>query len=135
MRRAALTHIPFAPSTLPALLSRMRDTDTLARKLVFASVLPRLSHPRQLTISQREQVVKQGLGDRVDSVRVTAGRLLGTWVDACEGDLSAFIQLFDVQTPDVACDALKSVFVTRAEVVNELEFDGKLKAYLFITPS
>ena len=124
MRRAALIHIPFTPSTLPALLTRMRDTDTLTRKLVFSSVLPRLPHPRQLTISQREQIAAQGLGDRADSVRVAAARLLGFWVDACEGDLTAFIQLFDVQTPHIACDALKSVFVTRAEVVNEIAFDG-----------
>lgn len=124
VRRAALVHLPFSPTTLPALLTRMRDVDPLTRKAVFTAVLSRLEHPRLLTIGQREQVVTQGLGDRADAVRVAAARLLGTWVDACEGDLATFVKLFDVHTPDVARDALKSVFVTRAEIVEEIEFDG-----------
>ena len=107
----------------------MRDVDALTRKLVFTVVLPRLANPRQLTIAQREQVVSQGLGDRTEPVRVAAAKLLGSWVDACEGDLAAFVTLFDVQTPDIARDALKSVFVTRAEVANEIEFDGTSHAY------
>ncbi|EJC98309.1 uncharacterized protein FOMMEDRAFT_96961 [Fomitiporia mediterranea MF3/22] len=125
VRRAALLHIPFTPSTLPALLTRMRDVDAITRKLVFSAVLPRLANPRQLTIAQREQVASQGLGDRSDVVRVAAAKLLGTWVDACDGDLAMFVSLFDVHTPDVARDALKSVFVTRAEVANEIEFDDE----------
>lgn len=107
----------------------MRDVDALTRKLVFTVVLPRLTNPRQLTIMQREQVVSRGLGDRTEAVRVATARLLGTWVDACEGDLGAFVALFDVQTPGIARDALKSVLVTRAEVANELEFDGE-----YVTP-
>ncbi|KAL5523223.1 YCG1_2 [Sanghuangporus sanghuang] len=123
VRRAALIHIPFTPATLPALLARMRDVDALTRKLVFTAVLPRFTNPRQLTIAQREQIVSQGLGDRTEVVRVSAAKLLGFWVDACEGDLAAFVTLFDVHTPDIARDALKSVFLTRAEVANEMEFD------------
>ncbi|KAL5480828.1 YCG1_1 [Sanghuangporus weigelae] len=123
VRRAALIHIPFTPATLPALLTRMRDIDALTRKLVFTAVLPRLADPRQLTIAQREQIVSQGLGDRTEAVRVSAAKLLGSWADACEGDLAAFVTLFDVHTPDIARDALKSVFLTRAEVANEMEFD------------
>ncbi|KAI5122625.1 hypothetical protein M0805_008714 [Coniferiporia weirii] len=123
VRRAALIHIPFTPDTLPALLTRSRDVDALTRKLVYATVLPRLGHPKQLTIAQREQIVQQGLGDREEAVRVSAAKLLGSWVDVCEGDLAAFLGLFDVRTTDIALDALKSVFVTRAEVVREVEFD------------
>ena len=128
-RRAALLHLPFSPTTLPALLTRMRDVDPLTRKLVFSTILPRLEHPRLLTISQREQVVSHGLGDRADQVRVAAAHLLGTWVDSCEGDLAYFVSLFDVHTPDVARDALKSVFVTRAEVVDDIDFDGAYILY------
>ncbi|KAH8108765.1 nuclear condensing complex subunit [Phellopilus nigrolimitatus] len=124
VRRAAFIHIPFTPATLPALLTRSRDVDAVTRKLVYATVLPRLAHPKQLTIAQREQIVQQGLGDREEAVRVAAAKLLGSWVDLCEGDLTAFLQLFDVRmTTEVALDALKSVFVTRAEVVQEVEFD------------
>ena len=102
----------------------MRDVDALTRKLVFTAILPRLANPRQLTIAQREQIVSQGLGDRTEAVRVASAKLLGSWVDACEGDLAVFVALFDVHTPDIARDALKSVFMTRADVANEIEFDG-----------
>ena len=131
VRRAALVHLPFSPTTLPALLTRMRDVDPLTRKMVFTTILPRLEHPRLLTIGQREQVVSQGLGDRADAVRVAAAHLLGTWVDSCEGDLTSFVKLFDVHTPDVARDALKSVFVTRAEIVNEVDFDGMCSIVIY----
>ena len=74
---------------------------------------------------ERESVVKEGLGDREDAVRVAAARLLGSWVDLCEGDLSTFLALFDVRTStDLTSDALKSVFVTRLEVVDLIKFNG-----------
>lgn len=124
VRRAALIHLPFTPATLPALLTRSRDVDAVTRKLLYSSVLTRLAHPKQLTISQREQIVRQGLGDREEAVRLAAAKLLGSWVDLCEGDLIQFLKLFDVRAGDICVDALKSIFVARSEVVQELEFDG-----------
>ncbi|KAF8182055.1 nuclear condensing complex subunit [Pholiota molesta] len=102
------------------ILSRTRDVDPVTRKLVYASVLqPKLGHPRQLSIAQREQVVKDGLGDREAGVRVAAGKLVASWFDAVlaeaqtadaqgswEGDdggvmkgLVRFLGLFDVVGP------------------------------------
>lgn len=98
--------------------------DAVTRKLVYSTVLSRLEHPRQLTISQREQIVVQGLGDREDAVRVAAAKLLGSWLDTCNGNLVAFLQLFDIRTTEVTLDALKSIFTARADVVREIEFDG-----------
>lgn len=70
-------------------------------------------------------MVKEGLGDREDAVRVAAAKLLGSWVDLCEGDLTSFLNLFDVRTStELTSDALKSVFVTRLEVVDLIKFDG-----------
>lgn len=111
----------------------MRDVDAVNRKLVYTIVLPRLAHPKQLTIAQREGIVKNGLGDREESVRVAAAKLLGSWVDICEGNLKDFLQLFDVgSSTEVALDALKSVFVTRAEIVNEMEFDGSFFRFIVL---
>ena len=110
----------------------MRDVDALTRKLVYSTVLPRLAHPKQLTISQREGVVKHGLGDREEAVRVAAAKLLGSWVDTCEGNLKDFLRLFDVSSREISTDALKSIFVMRAEIVNELEFDGGLSVVCLV---
>lgn len=144
VRRATLLQIPLTLSTISAVLSRTRDTDALTRKLVYSAVLqPKLSHPRQLTIAQREQVVKYGLGDREPSVRVATGKMIaswfdtvlvadneaddGTWVGDDGGVMKAFVKflsLFDVVGPGeaVAVDAMLSIFVTRPDIVDVFIF-------------
>lgn len=113
------------------------------------------THPRALTIAQREHIVRNGLGDREPSVRTAAEALVGTWVDVVnvglklEEDLTAenediargqtllpkstgneavegcvaFLRLFDLES-DVASDALLSVFASRPDIYDGLEFDG-----------
>lgn len=87
-----------------------------------------LKHPKQLTIAQREKITRDGLGDREPAVRSAAGKLLGSWVDIFNGNLEEFLQLFDLlgegEEGGVTSDALKSVFVTRADVLENLKFGG-----------
>ncbi|KAJ6631026.1 nuclear condensing complex subunit [Mycena sp. CBHHK59/15] len=84
VRRATMLNIPVGPASLPALLTRTRDTDTTIRKLIYSSVLDgaaaNSAHPHTLTIAQRELLVRNGLGDREKSVRSAAANLLGTWI-------------------------------------------------------
>ncbi|KII87912.1 hypothetical protein PLICRDRAFT_112070 [Plicaturopsis crispa FD-325 SS-3] len=132
VRRSALLHAPLTPSTLPILLTRTRDTDALTRKLVYTGILlSRIEHPRHLTIAQRELVVQDGLRDREVAVRVAAGKVLGAWFDIARSEsddtvtaLAAFLRLFDVLGAGecIAVDALNSVFLTRAEVLNDVVF-------------
>ena len=134
VRRAALVHMPFLPTTLSPLLTRMRDPDPLVRKLVYSAVLSRLDHPRLLTIGQRESVARYGLGDRIESVRAAAANLLGKWLDvvSTEGEFEEFVKLFDViNGPDIARDVLKSVFLTRKTHADDIEFDGQFSQKTF----
>lgn len=144
VRRAALLNIPITAQTLPAVLTRTRDIDMTVRRLVYGSVLllhaelpddamPGAAHPRALTIAQREQIVRHGLGDREPAVRAAAGKLIGAWVDAVSvgtkkgavlEDVLAFLGTFDLRESAVVEDALLSVFVTRVDVFDALEFDG-----------
>ena len=93
-----------------------------------------------LTIAQREEAVRNGLGDREGSVRKAAAAMLGGWLDQAEGNLvevghneslsrkkltMQFLARFDVVTSQVAEEALLSVFVTRPEVLDSMEFGGK----------
>ncbi|KAB5594684.1 Condensin complex subunit 3 [Ceratobasidium theobromae] len=121
VRRAALLN--FAPSqkSLKVILSRTRDVDTTLRKLVYHHVLSSLK-PEVLSLAQREEIVSNGLGDREPSVRGAAARMIGTWVDAKGGDLLEFLRSFDLLKSKVAEDALLSVFVTRADVFDNVEF-------------
>ncbi|KIM91366.1 hypothetical protein PILCRDRAFT_810639 [Piloderma croceum F 1598] len=150
VRRAAILNMPLTPTTLSAVLSRTRDTDTTNRKLVYSAVLEPhceagssgqdigVGHPRALTIAQRELVVRNGLGDREEVVRSAAGSLVGAWVDvvgdgsnakgkekdkgAIEQDVVALLKLFDLAESNVVEDALLSVFKGRVDIFDALEF-------------
>ncbi|KAF9043571.1 hypothetical protein BDZ89DRAFT_236873 [Hymenopellis radicata] len=147
VRRAALVHMPLVSDTLDDVLARMRDTDTVTRKLVFSAVLqPKLDTPRTLTIAMREDVVKFGLGDREPSVRIAVSKMLASWLDivsaetdshleahldAWEGDdagvmkgLIRFLGLFDVLGPGVtmAVDAVLAIFTQRSSILEAFQF-------------
>jgi len=152
VRLAALLNIPITAQTLVTVLTRTRDVDMTVRRLVYSSVLlthailpdnamPGAAHPRALTIAQREQIVRNGLGDREPAVRAAAGKLLGAWVDAVSvgtkkgpvlEDLLAFLGTFDLCESAVVEDALLSVFVTRVDAFDALEFDGALLFLWFL---
>src|SRR6201999_3119301 len=99
---------------------------------------------RHLSIAQREQVIKDGLGDREPTVRVAAGKLCASWFDIVlaepdsdeitwEGDSDGvmkgflkFLALFDVVGPGeaIAVDAILSIFITRPSVLSTFVFPG-----------
>lgn len=128
-------------------MTRTRDTDPVTRKLVYSTALPKLGDPRKLTIAQREDVVKTGLGDREPAVRVAASKMLANWFDLVhsknqepfidvtwEGDdggvMKGFIQflcLFDVVGPGVAIavDAVLSQFNLRPTLLDTFIFTGR----------
>lgn len=107
------------------------------RKLLYSSVLlTKIEDPKHLTIAQRERVVKDGLGDREDSVRVAAGKVVEAWFESIVsegagdgtvvGDIVGFLQLFEIVEfgAGTAADALQSLFVTRKRVLDGIVFNG-----------
>jgi condensin complex subunit 3 len=139
-------NIPLVPASLDVILGRTRDVDPVTRKLVYNGVLQtKLANPRQLSIAQREQIVKDGLGDREPGVRVAAGKLVASWFDtamveapkteksAWNGDdggvmkgLIHFLGLFDVAGPGeaVAVDAVLSILTIRPDIPDVFTFEG-----------
>jgi condensin complex subunit 3 len=113
------------------------------RKTVFAGSLSSTALPdcRVLTVAQREEVVRNGLGDRDPAVRKAAAAMLGGWLEQAEGELLEvcllfalhlnmlivvqFLGRFDITTSQVAEEALLSIFVTRSEVLDTIELDGE----------
>ncbi|GJJ15062.1 hypothetical protein Clacol_009337 [Clathrus columnatus] len=125
VRRATLLNIPISQRTLPAILSRTRDVDDVIRKIVYSHVLSQIPHPKQLTISQRELIVRNGLGDRQPPVRAAAAKLVASWVDLYGGDLLEFLKSFDLIVSEVSEDVLLSVFVTKTEILDKFQFDDE----------
>ncbi|KAK2461194.1 hypothetical protein APHAL10511_006721 [Amanita phalloides] len=116
------------------------------------------THPRALTIAQREVIVRNGLGDREPSVRAAAEALVGTWADVVTVGLKpedeecssvkeeaeevtqptgnaavdkavAFLELFDLEN-DIASDALLSVFASRTDLYDGLQFNDSFWSFL-----
>lgn len=125
--------MPITPRTLPVILSRTRDVDDVIRKMVYSHVISQIPHPKQLSLTQRELIVRNGLGDRQPSVRATAAKLVASWVDLYEGNIFEFLKSFDLVVSEVSEDLLLSIFVTKAELFDDLEFDGE--KLLSCTPS
>ncbi len=157
----SLISIPVAPQSLPILLSRTRDVDPTVRKFVYSVALNPdkagtsevkseleigVTHPRALTIAQRELIVRHGLGDREEVVKAAAAKLLTAWVDVvqmgsvkseeegkADSDIIAFIRLFDLVENAIPEDALKSVFTSRVDILDSLEFGGASAVSAFCT--
>jgi condensin complex subunit 3 len=96
-----------------------------------------ITHPRALSIAQRELIVRNGLGDREASVKAAAGSLMGSWIDVVgygdgedDQDLNMetrvvkLLSLFDLVESKIAEDALLSVFRERVDIFDNLEFGG-----------
>lgn len=154
VRRAALLNLPINDKTLPLILDRTRDTDDTNRKLVYNAVLEANvtqgnteaigpTHPRALTIAQRELIVKNGLGDRVPAVRAAAASLIARWVEVIviksdeppteNSGVLALLELFDLANGGVAADALLSVFTTNETIFDNLVFGGMFLASYLIS--
>ncbi|KAL6308311.1 nuclear condensing complex subunit [Sparassis latifolia] len=149
VRRAALVNLQLNEETLPHILARTRDVDTTLRRLVYSTVLEQqclpdtdagigIAHPRALSIAQRELIVRNGLGDREETVKAAAAKLVGTWVDVVresaakseageddgiQADLVAFLKLFDLmEGMQIAEDAISRVFEARVDIFDNVQF-------------
>ncbi|GAA5901902.1 condensin subunit YCG1 [Sporobolomyces salmoneus] len=123
VRRAALMDLFPTPETLPALLRRTLDVDTVNRRLTFTHVLPSIQ-VKHLSIAQREQIMSRGLRDREEAVQRAAKKLIGLWADQA-GGIEEFIKLFDAYGEEggkVAEKAVEALVEVRGELFDGLEF-------------
>ncbi len=64
VRKAALLQIAVCPQSIPAVLERRRDVDNLVRRMFYSKKMAEIDVNTDLTIQQREEVLKSGLTDR-----------------------------------------------------------------------
>lgn len=100
-------------------------------------------HPRQLTLTQRERMVHDGLGDREDAVRTAARRMVIGWFDVVVESIDKqdamemlvqFLKLFDLASPEgnsIATDAMKALMSMRADIKRKIAFPGALRTSCF----
>jgi condensin complex subunit 3 len=81
-------------------------------------------------------LIRNGLGDREETVKLAAADMIDAWLSVVSGDnggdfmsnFMIFLGLFDLTCEEgitVAADALRSIFVTRVSAIRQVIFTGK----------
>lgn len=132
VRRAALFNLVPTPNTLPYVLERLRDTDTVNRRCVYLGSLSNavLGQPTckiDPTAEDWAHVVKVGLGDRENSVVRATKKLIASWTDAviASGHGSeALVERFNLtDAPEAAKMTLKAAFEARPALLDTVNFN------------
>jgi condensin complex subunit 3 len=125
VRKVVALSIPPTDRTIDALVSRTRDVDNAVRRVIYHHCLPQIPLPRYFSIAQREQILRNGLGDRDETVKASTAKLIGQWVDLFGGNLLEYLDTFElVSGTEVAEDALKALFKHRPDVLDSIKFEG-----------
>ncbi|MES1921804.1 hypothetical protein MHBO_003338, partial [Bonamia ostreae] len=96
VREACLRNIGIINKTLPDVLTRTRDSSELVRRSAYTLMKEKLGI-KSLSISQRNNVLRNGLRDRNEDVRKECSdMLLNFWLPSC-GSVLEFLSLIDVE--------------------------------------
>lgn len=130
VRRAALFNLVPTRSTLPYILERLRDIDTVNRRCVYLgslsnAVLGQPTCKANPTAEDWAHVVKVGLGERENSVVRATKKLIASWADAVMGSgegIEKLLERFNLtETPDAAKMTLKAAFEARSTLLDTVD--------------
>ncbi|KAG5419316.1 YCG1 [Candida metapsilosis] len=122
VRRTAMLNTEKSKSTINLLLERVKDLNSINRRIVFSKITPELGGMSNLKARHREILLQYGLNDRDKSVAEAAIKLLcNSWFDSCDGDLNKFLELMNVTRSQIADKAVSTLFTVRPEVVQSIE--------------
>lgn len=96
VRRCALQNIAASLVSLPYIVERTRDVKDTIRKTAY-SVLAKKFTIQNLSISQRIQLLKDGLNDNSAMVKDACISLLFSWLSLFDGDVLALVTKLDVE--------------------------------------
>lgn len=131
VRRTALLNLQRSKQTLPYLLERCRDENSINRKLVFTKVIPQIGDFRYLSLDKREKLLGYGLRDREESVRNAATQMFShSWIENVGNDLIELLERLDVMNSTIAPSAMSIFFANRPDTVSKVNFPSELWASL-----
>jgi condensin complex subunit 3 len=133
VRRAALFNLTLNAESLPYILERLRDVDTINRRCLYLGSLSNavLGAPDcQVTVGPEEwsTIIKTGLGEREPSVVRATKKLIGSWIniDSGKGETERILSRFNVlDDPEAASMALEAAFEIRPALLDTVAFDDE----------
>ncbi|XP_053986177.1 condensin complex subunit 3-like [Hylaeus volcanicus] len=129
VRKAALMCMGKNQTTLQVALRRTRDVNEGVRKVAYEFVSK--ITVRSLTITQRDQLLNDGLKDRSETVRKCVENvLLPSWLRYFNGDFISLIKAFDAEIgTDVSVLALETLFKSSAlnTLIEQLPINNETK--------
>ena len=110
VRKAVLANIGVTAVTLPHIIKRTRDLREDVRKYAFNAIAIKVD-VKKLQISQRVQLVEQGLQDRCEVVqKACADMVCKFWMSKCDENPINILRLFDVEIHTAVAErAVKAV--------------------------
>ncbi|KAG5437937.1 hypothetical protein PCANB_000283 [Pneumocystis canis] len=125
VRRAVILNLQKNEETLPFIIERARDTDSINRRTIFSRTLPEMGDFRLLSISKREKILKWGMNDRNDQVKKAVIKMFATvWIEHVNNNLLELLERLDVINSKIAEDAMSHFFSIRVDVVKTIVFDN-----------
>jgi condensin complex subunit 3 len=111
VRKAALLQVDVTPKSLPFILERLRDVDSVIRRLFFSKKMAEID-VLSLSIQQRDEILRAGLMDREAPVRQACSDMIFEhWIQKTDGNLIQFLAGLDVlSNTEIAEVALKNFF-------------------------
>ncbi|UZJ54809.1 hypothetical protein CBS101457_004129 [Exobasidium rhododendri] len=131
VRRAALFNLSPTEETLPFILERLHDVDTINRRCLYLgsfsnAAIDAPNSQIKMTPEMWSTVVKTGLGERENSVARATKKLIASWIDVegDKGEAERFLRRFDVlESPEAAAMALEAAFEVRPALLDKVSFD------------
>ena len=117
VRKAALIQVALNKATIVDVVSRARDVKDVVRKALYAVLKDKLDL-RALSIQSRLDLVRDGLNDRCDDVRVSCAKLVSQgWLELMQRDPAALLDMLDVETDEKTCQLVADTLLDQGVCV------------------
>lgn len=127
VRRAALLNLIKNEETIPFLLERARDVNSINRRLVFSRILKEIHDFRHLNFALKERLLKWGLHDRDEKVLSCVIKMFSnSWLELVGGNIFELVDSLSVVESEIAETAMHLFYKARPDVVSSLEVSEQM---------
>ncbi|CAB4056575.1 YCG1 [Lepeophtheirus salmonis] len=129
VRKTVIQCLAVTKLTLVHVLKRTKDIDDSVRVATYKIIASKI-HVRSLTIAQREDILKRGMGDTAEAAReIIKKDLIQAWLRHSNADVLKLLYALDVSNssePELADSTLGAVFedVPNTELLQQFQFLG-----------